>query len=90
MNVIGSRLFGCERLESPGYETRRSCSTGPDIVSNNFSNGKTPDASQFLNRAGKISLAPGFSPVMITEDRRGAVSTAFARKGNPLKRVLSP
>jgi hypothetical protein len=42
MNVIGSRLFGCERLESPGYETRKSCSTGPDIVSNNFSNAKTP------------------------------------------------
>src|SRR5450759_1364684 len=52
MNVIGSRLFGCERLESPGYETRKSCSTGSDIVSNNFPKGKTPGASRFLNRAG--------------------------------------
>jgi len=42
MNVISSRLFGCERLESPGCETRKSCNTGPDNVSNNFSNAKTP------------------------------------------------
>jgi hypothetical protein len=42
MNVIGSRLFGCERLESPACETRKSCSTSPDIVSNNLHNAKTP------------------------------------------------
>jgi hypothetical protein len=47
MNVIGPRLSGCERLESPGCETRKSCSTGPDIVSNNFSSVKTPVASRF-------------------------------------------
>jgi hypothetical protein len=46
-----------------------------------------PGASQFLNRGWKISLAPGFSPVMTVEDLREAVSTAFARKENPLKRV---
>jgi hypothetical protein len=38
---------------------------------------------------GNISLAPGFSPVMIAGNHQGAGSTAFARKGNPLKRVLS-
>jgi hypothetical protein len=50
-----------------------------------------PDAGRILifEQSQKISLAPGFSPVMIAEARRGAVSTAFARKGNPLKRVLS-
>jgi hypothetical protein len=36
MNVIGSRLFGCERLESPGCETSKTYATSPDIVSNNF------------------------------------------------------
>jgi hypothetical protein len=46
MNVIGSRLFGCERLESPVCETRKSCSTVPDIVSNNFSNAKIPGATR--------------------------------------------
>jgi hypothetical protein len=42
MDVIGSRLFGCERLESPGCETGKSYASGPDIVSNNFSNAKIP------------------------------------------------
>jgi hypothetical protein len=37
MNVIGSRLFGCERLESPRCETSKTYATGPDIVSNNLS-----------------------------------------------------
>jgi hypothetical protein len=47
MNVIGPRLFGCERLESPGCETSKTYATSPDIVSNNFSHGKTPGASRF-------------------------------------------
>jgi hypothetical protein len=32
-----------------------------------------------FEQAGSISLAPGFSPVMIAGKHRGAVSTAFIR-----------
>jgi hypothetical protein len=46
MNVIDSRLFGCERLESPGCETSKTYATGPDIVSNNFSNARTPGTTK--------------------------------------------
>jgi hypothetical protein len=42
-----------------------------------------------LNSGEKFSLAPGFSPVMMVEKHRKAVSTASVRKENPLKRVLS-
>jgi hypothetical protein len=36
-------------------------------------------ASQFLNSGGKFSLAPGFSPVMMVQKRRKAVSTRFSQ-----------
>src|SRR5208283_3579373 len=98
--MVPSAKAGPKAPTGVGSVTRRVLITFPVIINSLKQTGEFPsriiagDESGrarrgFWSQDGELSLAPDFSPVSGASEHREAVSTAFPRKANPLKRVLS-